>query len=132
MLFRSAPELGYFGFELDEPGAWWRSFFWIDQSPPVPGAAVGFLVRTDPAVPWDADPTLDQRLLRFEIGLHEGAPWPLGFQNDALQVRGFVEYAAGAFDALTGAAHGWRTTPRVTRVGTVYLAPGASLRSVER
>ncbi|MDP6539163.1 MAG: hypothetical protein QF903_00615 [Planctomycetota bacterium] len=127
-----APELAYFAFELAQPAAFWRSFFWIDE-PPAHGACdVGVLVRTDPDTPWDEEPLGTNGLTLVYEGTEEGGPLPLGRQSDRVEWRAFVEYQPGAFDLESGFSHAWKTTPRLKQFGAFYLAPGITLRSVTR
>ncbi|MCY2961249.1 MAG: hypothetical protein NTY35_13895, partial [Planctomycetota bacterium] len=125
-----APELAYFGFGADQPAAFWNSIYF--KKTDTDSARIGVLLRVDPAAPWDADPETDPRLRLLWQGDLEGKAIPVGRQADRLDARVFVEYQAGAFDATSGTAHGWRQTPRLTTFSTFYLAPNVTLRSVER
>lgn len=127
-----APEMAYFEFELAQPSAWWTGMFFEDEGAAIPGAELYVLQRSDPNVPWDADPEATDGLDLFRVGIEEGREVPLGFQSDLVQWRVFVNYPAGAFDPETGASHSWRTTPRLRRIGAFYYAPILRLRSVER
>ena len=44
----------------------------------------------------------------------------------------FVDYEAGAFDALNGLSHAWKTTPRLTLFGAEFFGPGRVLRRIDR
>ena len=125
-----APELGFCGGSIDQPDAYWSSFFFSEEE--VEGCELGVLVRLDPRVPWDADPEKEPRLRELGSGDENGAPIPLGAQSDQLSWRVFARYAPGAFAADTGLSHAWRRTPRLSRVGAFYFGPGVVLRSVER
>jgi len=125
-----APEMSYFGFQNDQPAAFWNSVYF--QKVDADSSRIGVLVRTDPAAPWDADPERDARVKLLWRGDVDGKAVPIGRQADRLGVRAFVEYQTGAFDLTSGAAHGWRQTPRLTALATFYLAPNVTLRSVER
>ncbi len=125
------PELAYQGFALNEPAAFWRGVFWEDQAPPAGGASLEVLCRTDPSVPWDADPERTDGLDLFTLGLDEGRPNGLGRQSDLAEFRVFVRYAPGAFDSLTGLNHGWKQTPRLRTFGATFLAPYTTLRRVD-
>ena len=127
-----APELSYFGLELSQPAAFWRTFFWQDEDPGLEGVQLGILMRSDPEVPWDSDPELTEGLELFYTSMLDGGPLPIGVQSDRLQWRAFVEYGRGAFDVELGLAHGWRTTPRLTGLLVNYLGPSMTLRSVDR
>lgn len=125
-----APEMSYFGFQNDQPAAFWNSVYFQKQD--TDSARIGVLVRTDPTAPWDVDPERDARVKLLWRGDIDGKAVPIGRQADRLGVRAFVEYQSGAFDQTSGAAHGWRQTPRLTALATFYLAPNVTLRSVER
>ncbi|MCA8981475.1 MAG: hypothetical protein KDC14_15705, partial [Planctomycetes bacterium] len=127
-----APELAYFEFELAQPAAYWTGFFFEDEAAAMPGAELHVLQRTDPSVPWDADPESTDGLDLLRVGIREGRELPVGAQADLIQWRVHVNYPAGAFDPATGASHSWRTTPRLRRIGAFYYAPCFQLRSVER
>jgi hypothetical protein len=82
--------------------------------------------------PWDADPESDKRLAVFFDGQKNGDAIPIGTQSDRFDWRVFVDYLPGAFDPVTGNAHGWRQTPRMRMFSAIYFAPSITLRSVER
>lgn len=125
-----APELGYFAFAIDQPAAFWTSFF-FDKTD-VEGGNVGVLQRTDPDAPWDADPEKDKRVRLFWQGDAQGKPIPIGVQSDRIEWRVFTKFAPNAFDLKTGMPHGWTETPRLRRLGAFYYGPNVVLRSVER
>ena len=127
-----APELGYFCFQLAQPGAWWADTFWDDESAPHGQCRTGVLIRTDPALPWDADPDLTEGLTLLWEGRLDDEAVPLGVHSDRIEWRVFVSYDPGAFDPLNGLSHGWKETPRLRRLGVSYLVPGQVLRSVDR
>jgi hypothetical protein len=127
-----APELAYFGFELDQPSAYWRSMFWQAEETDTGGSRVFVLQRTDPSAPWDADPEQTRGLDLLERGMHEGQPNALGLQADRIEWRAFVRFAPGAFDELTGTSHAWKQTPRLRLFGVEYLGPNVVLRRVDR
>lgn len=125
-----APEMSYFGFQNDQPAAFWNSVYFQKQDSD--SSRIGVLVRTDPAAPWDADPERDTRVKLLWRGDVGGKAIPIGHQADRIGMRAFVEYQTGAFDLTSGLAHGWRQTPRLTALAAFYLAPNMTLRSVER
>jgi hypothetical protein len=105
---------------------------WIEEAAAVDGAArLGVLVRTDPEVPWDAEPD-GNGLHLFWQGDPEVGGAALQRFADRLEWRVFVDHPAGSFDALNGLSHGWKTTPLLRLMAVDYLAPGRVLRSVER
>ena len=127
-----APEMSYFGFELEQPGAWWSESFW-DSEPATHGQChLGVLQRTDPSVPWDADPEEESDLQLLLQGREGDESLTIGVQSQRIDWRVFVRYDPGAFDPTTGLSHGWKETPRFKRLGVSYQAPGLVLRSVEQ
>jgi hypothetical protein len=125
-----APELAYFSLGIDQPAAFWESFF-FDKTDTDAGN-IGVLQRTSSDAPWDADPEKDKRVQLFWKGDVEGQPIPIGVQSDAIEWRVFVKYAPNAFDVKTGLPHGWTQTPRLRQLGAFYYGPNVVLRSVER
>ncbi len=124
------PELAYFGLEMNQPSAFWRSFSFEDESVGVPGSRMGVLMRTDKDVPWDADPETTKGLeLFFQGDLQTN--W-IGHQAHGVEWRVFVDYEVGAFDEVTGSGHGWRTSPRLKNFIVDYMGPASTLRSVDR
>lgn len=126
------PELAYLGLSFAQPGAFWKGLFFTAEEAAGGRARLGVLERTDPTVPWDADPDTTDGLRLFWRGTEDGGPVPIGVACDQPEWRVFVEYQPGAFDAATGMAHDWRTTPRLSRFGAFYLAPSLCYRSIER
>ncbi len=127
-----APELAYFGFELEQPGAFWTESFW-DAEPATHGQChIAVMQRTDPKTPWDGDPEEEVHLQLLLEGREDDAALPLGVQSERIDWRVFVRYDPGAFDALGGLSHGWKETPRFKRLGVGYSAPGQVLRSVDK
>jgi len=127
-----APELAYMGFELEQPGGWWKASFWDAEEAAHGQARVQVLVRTDPSVPWDEDPDAVEGLTLLTEGREDGDTVPISGMSDRAEWRVFVRYDPGAFDPFTGAAHGWKETPRFRRLGVEYFGPGLVLRSVDR
>ncbi|MFN0007718.1 MAG: hypothetical protein ACKVXR_07405 [Planctomycetota bacterium] len=125
-----APELAYFKLSIDQPAAFWDSFFFAKED--ATASRIGVLMRSDPVVPWDADPEKEKRIALLWDGDVEGRAIPIGHQSDQIEWRVFVEYAPGAFDLVTGAPHGWKETPRLSRLGAFYFGPGMVLSAVER
>lgn len=124
-----APELHYFGFNSSEPNAYWKTAFWnakYDRG----GPWIGMLVRTDPSIPWDADPVETEGLYLIDGGRMEAGGNPLGFQSDRIEARLFQSFRRGAYDVLDGLNHGWKLGPEVSAVGFEFLAPGAVLERV--
>ena len=150
-----APELSYFGFEVDQPAAYWRRVFCQTGELAHAGPRIGILQRTDSTVPWDADPEVSDGLVLIwaddasldlpgedenEIGSSEflgqepvarEGVW-IGAQSGRVEWRVFVEYGPDSFDYELGANHGWKMSPRLELFGTEYFAPGRTLRRVTR
>ncbi|MCK6447994.1 MAG: hypothetical protein L6Q99_16495 [Planctomycetes bacterium] len=127
-----APELSYFGFVIEQPAAFWRSLFWRAENTTSSGVELGVLQRADAAVPWDADPENTPGLALHWKGLIEEKPVPIAEQSDRIEWRAFVRYSSGAYDPLSGLAHGWKQTPRLRVFGANFLAPNLVLRKVDR
>jgi hypothetical protein len=125
-----APELAYFGFSMDQPAAFWGSCFFAKED--TDSGRIGVLQRTRSTAPWDGDPEVDPHVKVFWQGETEAAAMPIGKQSDRIDWRVFVEYMPGAFDATSGAAHGWKQSPRLKLFSVFYHAPSMVLRSVER
>ena len=127
-----AAELAYFQLELEQPGAWWTGLFW-DRDPATNGQCqIGVLQRTDPTVPWDANPDDTEGLDLTWEGTPDGKEIPIGTQSDRIEWRVFVRYNQGAFEPVTGMSHGWKETPRLRRLGVTFFGPNRVLRSVDR
>ena len=126
------PEMHYLGLSVVQPNAFWRAAFWDQEPPAAPGPRLGVLQRTDPDLPWDADPETSEEIEVYWDGVQEGDGIAIGEQADRIDWRVFVRYERGSFDPLDGLAHGWKATPRLRFLGVEYLGPGAVLRRVER
>ncbi|MBI5433453.1 MAG: hypothetical protein HZA52_11545 [Planctomycetes bacterium] len=127
-----APELSYFGFSVDQPAAFWQSLFWRVENTGSGSVEFGVLQRTLASTPWDADPENAPGLALLWKGTDEEKPVPIGAQSDRAEWRAFVKYSPGAYDPLSGLAHGWKQTPRLRVFGANYLAPNLVLRKVDR
>ena len=57
---------------------------------------------------------------------------PIGVQTDAVEWRIHVRHQPGSFDALTGAAHGWKSLPKLELFGVEYLGPSRTYTRSER
>lgn len=127
-----APELHYFGLSLSQPAAFWRTALWDVEAAGAAGPRLGVLLRTDPDTPWDADPDATEELELHWDGMRGGEGVPIGGQSDRCDWRAFVRYEPGSFDPQYGLAHGWKATPRLRMLAVEYMAPGMTLRRVER
>ena len=124
-----APEMSYFGFNPSEPNAYWQTAFWNSQYDRG-GPWIGMLVRTDPSIPWDADPEATPGLFLFDGGKLDKGGNPLGFQSDRVEARLFMSFRRGAYDVLDGLNPGWKIGPEVSAVGFEFIAPGAVFERV--
>jgi hypothetical protein len=126
------PELAYMGLQVEQPAAWWRSVFWSWEEPAAGGSRMGVLQKTDPTTPWDADPDLEPGLDLQWDGIVNEKPVPVAAAADGMEWRVFVDYLPGAFDPDTALSHGWKTTPRLRRLGVFFIGPSLVLRSLDR
>ncbi len=130
------PELSYFGLELSQPAAFWRSFSWQEEGVGHPGVRLGVLVRSDRSIPWDSDPETTDGLDVFYRGEDDTSGNIIGTQSDGVEWRVFAEYSPEAFGVWGqeswGKGHGWRVTPRMTNFLVDYLGPAMTLRSIDR
>lgn len=126
-----APELAYFGLEVEDPGSFFTGVTWRAIESSIGGPEVIVLQRLGDA-PWDGDPEEDPRLMLMQDGALEGGRWPIDLGGDRIQWRVFARYPPGAFDPISGLAHGWKETPRFEELAVTYRAQSAVLRSVKR
>ncbi|MDP6839279.1 MAG: hypothetical protein QF724_10115, partial [Planctomycetota bacterium] len=126
------PELAYLGLQAEQTAAWWRSVFWSWEEPATGGSRLGVLQRSDEDTPWDADPDLSSGLDLQWDGVVNDKPLQVAAQADRVEWRVFVDYLPGAYDPDTGLSHGWKATPRFSRLGVFFIAPSLVLRSLDR
>ena len=80
------------------------------------------LVRTAEAN-WEDDPDVTPGLLLLkDLRGVDGAPMPVGFRDDKLDIRLFFDWSQGSFDPINFLSFGWTTAPRVRRLVVDYLA----------
>jgi hypothetical protein len=134
-----APEMAYYQLALDQPDAFFRRAFWRQSASGVAGPELLVLQRTNEATPWDAPPDELDPLTKQPNGLRLLSPRKLGgegetigVQTDRVEWRLHVRHQPGSFDALTGAAHGWKSTPELELFGVEYLGPGRTFSRVDR
>ena len=127
-----APEQTFLGLEVSQPDAWIRSLLIEHTDATEPGARLGILTRTDPKVPWSADPEQTDGLQLDWIDRLAGRPVQIARQTDAFEARVFVEYQPGSFDPTAPAAHGWKETPTIEQIAVDYIVPGAVLTRTDR
>ncbi|MEO0651910.1 MAG: hypothetical protein AAFZ65_14640, partial [Planctomycetota bacterium] len=119
-----SPELHYLGMELSKPEAWVRSLGIEHTDASAPGARIGILVRSDPSVPWTADPDETDGLQLAFIDDLSGRPFNVARQSASVEARLFVEFLTGCFNPDGPFAHGWKEVPTIEQVAIDYLAPG--------
>jgi len=127
-----APELSYMELSFDQPGAFWSSVFYEWERGPAGVADIGILMRTDPGVPWDADPQASDGIYLLMGDSTDTKPVPIEQQSDRVDWRIFVNYPPGSFDLATGLGSGWRETPRFRHLGVEFYAPSRILESIDR
>jgi hypothetical protein len=127
-----APELHYYEFDLSQPESYWKRVFWEAESPAVGGSELGVLQKTDPDLPWDADPEQEQGLDLLWKGKLEARGNVIGRQSSRAAWRVFVRFEPGAYDADRGLSHGWKATPKLGLFGVEYMGPGRVLRRIDR
>jgi hypothetical protein len=130
--YADAPELRYLGLSIEQPGAFWKGVYWQAEEAAEGGPRLGVLLRSDPSLPWDANPAFREGIRVLWEGEKEGEPVPLGLQSDRLDFRVFVQHRRGAFDPDTGLSHDWKRTPRFRLLAVEYLGPGMTLRRIDR
>ena len=130
--YADAPELRYLGLSIEQPGAFWKGLYWQAEEAAEGGPRLGVLLRSDPSLPWDANPAFRAGIRVLWEGDREGEPVPLGLQSDRLDLRVFVQHRRGAFDPDTGLSHDWKRTPRFRLLAVEYLGPGMTLRRIDR
>lgn len=126
-----APEQHFFGIDLPQPDAWVRALYVETTDAAFGGARVGVLVRTDPTVPWDADPDEVEGLDLHWLDRLAGRPVPVGAQASRVEWRVFTEFTDGAFDAING-PHGWKGVPTIDQLAVDYIAPGRVFERSDR
>ncbi|MEQ1891914.1 MAG: hypothetical protein ABL998_05175 [Planctomycetota bacterium] len=134
-----APELAYYQLSLEQPDAFWRRAFWRQSAAGVAGPELFVLQRTNADTPWDAPPDEIDPKTRQPNGLRQlstrrlsGEGELIGVQADRVEWRIHVRHQPGSFDALTGAAHGWKSLPKLELFGVEYLGPSRTYTRSER
>lgn len=129
-----APEMAYFGLCVDQPSAFFKSAFYVQEEPSAGSARVEVLQRLVrrglPPPPWDGDPLTTPGLSRLTLGAEREQGHRIDDQADLIEWRAHVRYSPGAFDSINGLSHGWKQTPRLRIFGVEYIAPSAVLRRV--
>jgi hypothetical protein len=116
------PELAYFQFDVNQPGAFFRHVNWTERLLK-PNIGIRVLCRTDARVPWDAPPNTTPGLYLFDRPRKDEVKNEIMTQGTALEVRVCFEYKPGAFDGTTLTPQSWKETPVLEDVGIDYFAP---------
>jgi hypothetical protein len=120
------PELGYFQFPLNRPGAYFKGVSWGEQFPQR-NLDVRVLARVDQRCSWAEEPGGTQNgLFEFMNPRGKNDPNRIDMQGNLLEVRVFFEYRTGAFDPMFN-ADGWKETPWLTRMRVDYVQPNQVL-----
>ncbi len=116
------PELSYVELSRRIPGAYFLSFDWAEQLPRAHND-IEVLVRIDERARWDDEPLgKENGLFRFEDPLDDDVANELGMSGELIEVRIFLRYKNGAFNAL-GTAHAWKDTAWIQAIQVDYLTP---------
>lgn len=116
---QDSAELSYYAFSLDLPGAYFHGIE-VEKHRPVEHVDVETLCRTDPDVPWTAEPGKTPGLFRFEDAT-EANPAPIRRAGRGFDVRVMFKYTSGAFEPDLLTAHDWKATPEVRSIRVKYL-----------
>lgn len=113
------PELAYFQLTSNEAPSFFRGLRWREETLDS-SVDVHCLVRTDPRVPWSAEPGSVPGLFLFKRSSGDDAWMRLAAQSPRLEVRFMTVYEPGAIDLTTFTMHGWKTTAKVDDVRVDY------------
>ena len=116
---QDAADLSWYGLSLDLPGAFFNQLV-FEEYKPNEYTDIEVLARTDPNVPWSADPGKTAGLFLFGDS-DEGEPNSIATAGEGLGIRVLFRYLSGAFDPLTLRAHGWKSTPQLRSLSVSYL-----------
>lgn len=124
--FSDDPELGFYEFAINEPGAFFKRLRWTAR---FEKARLGMkvLCRLDPSVRWDADPAqTNGRLHIFDTKIGRAQAQSevqrLMVNGNGMEVRVFFTFESGAFDPTNLASNAWKETGRIENLGVDYLA----------
>lgn len=116
---QDAADMSWYGVSLDLPGAFFHQLR-FDEFKPNQYVDIEVLVRTDPLVPWSADPGKTKGLFLFDE-TEEGEPSVIDTAGEGFSARVMFRYLSGAFDPLDLRAHGWKATPELRSLSLSYL-----------
>ncbi len=111
-------EQTYYGFSLDLPGAFFRDIV-FDERKTVEHVDLQVLARTDPAIPWTADPAATPGLFLFDEGTLEN-PGVIRRSGRGLDVRVLFRYLPGAFNS-TLSVHDWKSSVELHSLRVNYM-----------
>jgi hypothetical protein len=111
-------ELAYFGFSLNLPGAWFENLA-FEEYRPNQKVDLSVLCRTDPDIPWTANPQATAGLFEFDEGT-ENEPAVIHRAGRGLDVRVVFKYLGGAFQTDLW-AHEWKSSPELRSLRVRYL-----------
>lgn len=120
------PDLGFWEFSLDEPGAFLDALHWRYRFNR-PNLALRFLVRLDDRVPWNTPPEKSNgKLLFFETESGREADREVRHAirrsgRGGAEVRVFFSWNANAFDAADLRLNDWKATPVLLSTKLDYL-----------
>ena len=111
-------EQTFYGFSLDLPGAYFQELL-FDERKTVEHVDLQVLARTDPAIPWNADPATTQGLFLFDEGTAEN-PGVIRRSGRGLDVRVLFRYLPGAFNS-TLSSHDWKSSAELHNLRVNYM-----------
>ena len=111
-------EQSFYGFSLDLPGAWFRQIV-FDERRQVDNVDLQLLVRTDPSIPWSANPATTPGLFLFDEATAD-KPGVIRRSGRGLDVRVLFRYLPGAFSSLLN-THDWKASPELHSLRVDYL-----------
>ncbi|MSR74903.1 MAG: hypothetical protein EXS14_05480 [Planctomycetes bacterium] len=111
-------EQSFYGFSLDLPGAYFREIV-FDERRHVDNVDLQLLVRTDPSIPWSADPAKTPGLYLFDEATAD-KPAQIRRSGRGLDVRVLFRYLPGAFSTLLD-THDWKASPELHSLRVDYL-----------
>lgn len=111
-------EMSYYGFSLDLPGAFFHKIT-MEEYRPNPATDIEILCRTDPSIPWTADPKKTPGLYLFEEAT-AADPALVNRAGRGLDVRVLFRYLPGAFPSDLLSGHDWKTTPELRSISVTY------------
>ncbi len=114
------PELSYFGFAVNAPGAYFDSFGYEERRPSN-NVQIVALVRTEPDVPWTTDMSrMPPGLMRFEEGMPNKQPHAIHKHGSSLEARFYFRFLGNSFDPVNLTQHEWKTSPELLSTEVRY------------